>query len=233
MIKTTKTLKLSLCLVLILALALLAPVCAFADEGLTDAEITDSPAEDTAETQDAKSTGDTDAQAPEEGDTETADEGFFGALFAEIEDRLAQILSALAFLGSLIIMICYKRGFLPLVKDGIGALASGVRSISEKTGELNLEATEITNKISAGLEDAQKLLLSMEGAVCTVNARLDALEDERDERKKLTAVLSAEVDMLYEIFMSAALPQYLKDSVGERIAKMKAEISETAHDEQN
>ena len=71
------------------------------------------------------------------------------------------------------------------------------------------------------------------GRKATVNARLDALEDERDERKKLTAVLSAEVDMLYEIFMSAALPQYLKDSVGERIAKMKAEILETAHDEQN
>ena len=230
MIKTKKTLKLSLCLVLIIAFALLAPVCALADEAVSNLETNENgntAAPDTAEPTDGE-------PHPPQGEyTDTEDEGFFAALFSDIEAGLPQILSALAFLGSLIIMICYKRGFLPLVKDGIGALAAGVRSISEKTGELNVESTKITDKISSVLLDAQKLLLSMEGAVVELNSRLDSLEDEREERKKLTAVLSAEVDMLYEIFMSAALPQYLKDSVGERIAKMKAEISETPSNEKN
>jgi hypothetical protein len=91
----------------------------------------------------------------------------------------------------------------------------------------------MSNKqINGRLEDASRLLMAMEGALTTLTSRLDALESERDGRKKLCAVLSAEVDMLYEIFNSAALPQYLKDRVGERIAYMKAEISEMAQDEE-
>ena len=32
--------------------------------------------------------------------------------------------------------------------------------------------------------------------------------------------------MLYDVFMSSALPQYQKDAVGERIAKMREAITE-------
>jgi hypothetical protein len=30
-----------------------------------------------------------------------------------------------------------------------------------------------------------------------------------------------EIDMLYEIFISSSLPQYSKDAISERVAKMK------------
>ena len=38
--------------------------------------------------------------------------------------------------------------------------------------------------------------------------------------------MKAQVDMLYEIFMSSSLPQYQKDSVGEKISSMRKSLSE-------
>ena len=44
-------------------------------------------------------------------------------------------------------------------------------------------------------------------------------------------VLKAEIDMLYEIFMAASLPQYLKERVGERVAEMKHALTEGEENE--
>jgi hypothetical protein len=42
----------------------------------------------------------------------------------------------------------------------------------------------------------------------------------------MKTIMSAQVDMLYNIFMSSSLPQYSKDAVGERISEMKAALAE-------
>lgn len=204
--------------ILLLAILLSLPILASADEAVTDGTTT--------------AEADNSAHAPVDDAVSDEKESLFKSLFEAFEDNLSQILSALAFIGSLIIMLCYKRGLLPLVKDALAAIGAGVKKLGEKTNEMNIEAGAVTEQINGRLEDASRLLMAMEGALTTLTSRLDALESERDGRKKLCAVLSAEVDMLYEIFNSAALPQYLKDRVGERIAYMKAEISEMAQDEE-
>lgn len=204
--------------ILLFAILLSLPILASADEAVTDGTTT--------------AEADNSAHAPVDDAVSNEKESFFKSLFEAFEDNLSQILSALAFIGSLIIMLCYKRGLLPLVKDALAAIGAGVKKLGEKTNEMNIEAGAVTEQINGRLEDASRLLMAMEGALTTLTSRLDALESERDGRKKLCAVLSAEVDMLYEIFNSAALPQYLKDRVGERIAYMKAEISEMAQDEE-
>ena len=38
-------------------------------------------------------------------------------------------------------------------------------------------------------------------------------------------ILSAQIDMLYDIFMTSSLPQYQKDAVSKRIGEMK-EVTE-------
>ena len=204
--------------ILLLAILLSLPILVSADEAVTDGT--------------TGAEADNSAHAPVDDAVSEEKESFFKSLFEAFEDNLSQILSALAFIGSLIIMLCYKRGLLPLVKDALAAIGAGVKKLGEKTNEMNIEAGAVTEQINGRLEDASRLLMAMEGALTTLTSRLDALESERDGRKKLCAVLSAEVDMLYEIFNSAALPQYLKDRVGERIAYMKAEISEMAQDEE-
>ena len=220
--KTTKT-TVRICLfatVIAIAMMIFLPVISFADEAVIPEEST--PADN------------------ELGSLETVDtvtegeygEGFFTALFSAFEENLSQILSALAFIGSLIIMLCYKRGLLPLLTDGLSAITATVKKLGEKTSELNTESAAVTEKINGRLKDAEKLLLTMETSLTSLNSRLDKLDGEREDKRKLYTVLMAEVDMLYEIFNSAALPQYLKDRVGERISDMKAEISEIERNEE-
>ncbi len=164
----------------------------------------------------------------DEADTDdiTSKHGFFTSLFDAFEEHLSEILSALTFIGSLIIMFCYKKGFLPLITDGLCAIKQGVRTINEKTGELSFGADALNEAITEKLDATENLLKGACDMLAELEVRLTALEGEGAERKKTNTVLSAEIDMLYEIFMSAALPQYLKDNVGERIALMKATLAE-------
>ena len=52
--------------------------------------------------------------------------------------------------------------------------------------------------------------------------RVRTLEAKGSEDTRV--ILSAQVDMLYDIFMTSALPQYQKDAVGERIAAMRGAL---------
>ena len=58
-----------------------------------------------------------------------------------------------------------------------------------------------------------------------VNERLVMDEKARGEYEKLRFIIEGQIDMLYDIFMSSALPQYQKDAVGERIGKMKGMVA--------
>jgi hypothetical protein len=71
----------------------------------------------------------------------------------------------------------------------------------------------------------------MEERFACIEEGLSALEDGRRLDEQIKTVLTAEIDMLYEVFMSAALPQYEKDRIGEKISLMKKTLSEVSNDE--
>ncbi len=204
-------------LITVLLFALLTPICAFADES-TDLPDNEMIPEKNSEEQVYNTEDSEEADAKDK-------EGFFDILFRGFSNNLSDILSALAFIGSLILMFSYKQGFLPLIKDGLGALSAGVRAIGEKTGELNIGAEELAEKIDQRLKSAEDLLNTMKNAVAGLETNLKELQDGKREREMTNTVLLAEVDMLYEIFMSASLPQYLKDNVGEKIADMRKALA--------
>jgi len=54
------------------------------------------------------------------------------------------------------------------------------------------------------------------------------VDEAQQERQELKLILDSQIDMLYDIFMASALPQYQKDAVGEKIAKMKEAIAKNA-----
>ena len=59
-----------------------------------------------------------------------------------------------------------------------------------------------------------------------------SIEGIKNEQNVTNSVLYAEIDMLYEIFMAASLPQYLKDNVGEKVRVMKAKLNSEAKNEE-
>lgn len=167
----------------------------------------------------------TDEGVAESGKEAEGDENIFAKIYEELSRYGAEILSALTLIGTLIIGFAYKKGLLPLVTRAINAV-QGVLAKLKDSSEADAKATH------EGLDAVSERLANMENSVTLFADTLTALEEKLaceseyiTERKRLCAVMSAQVDMLYDIFMASALPQYQKDAVGSRIQSMREELS--------
>lgn len=160
-------------------------------------------------------------------DTNSADEGEnpFSIFFETISSYSAEVLSALAFVGSLILAFCYKKGLIPLVESALSAIAKAVGGIREKAEVTESVSRELCENLTKRLEAAEGVLAELGTAITTTTATLDTYEKTSGERASMKLVLEAQIDMLYDIFMTSSLPQYQKDTVGERISKMKEALS--------
>lgn len=165
-------------------------------------------------------------------DENETEKTFFEELFRAFESSASEILSALAFVGSLIIMLSYKKGLVPIVNDGLKAIKSGIKAINEKSESFNEHAIGICDSIDERLKRAEKLSEAVLKSAESTEEQICEMRCNGEETEKLKMVLSTQIDMLYEIFMSAALPQYLKDNVGEKIGKMRAALGKEAENDE-
>ena len=167
---------------------------------------------------------------PEESTEGETEENLFSKVYEEIAAYTSEILCGLTLAGSLTLAFAYKKGLLPLVEKSLLAIGNAVMGIKESTKE-NAEASSALGvNIGKQLSAAEELLRNLAQKVNSLDKALgESLENEnkaRLEAKELRLVVDAQIDMLYDVFMSSALPQYQKDAVGERIAKMKEAIAD-------
>ncbi len=163
-------------------------------------------------------------------DTENASEdeaNLYGEIFGMVSEKSSEILSALTFIGSLILMLSYKKGLIPIIKDALAALGSKVKSIGERSESFEENMKGTAEELSSKLSDAEKVLSKLENALEEMKAESEEKKRMQKDSIALKTVLLTEIEMLYEIFMSASLPQYLKDRIGEKISVMKSKISES------
>ena len=67
------------------------------------------------------------------------------------------------------------------------------------------------------------------GLSVTLKKLEDELSESREQALKtqdMRKVMIAQIDMLYDIFMSSGLPVYQKDEVSERVRKMKIVLTD-------
>ena len=145
----------------------------------------------------------------------------FELIFNTVKNYTTEILCALSFVGSLILAYAYKSGLLPIIKNGIGAIASTVSKIKDTTERGEEKTDGLSRELREKLSNTESALLKLNDSLCDMEKQLDNLSDEAGEREKLNLILSAQIDMLYGIFMTSSLPQYQKDEVGARIAEMR------------
>ena len=167
------------------------------------------------------------------GETDALDaeaETFFGRVYAELASYSGEIFSALTLIGSLTLAVAYKKKLLPLVESSLLSIGNAITKIKECSKESAECSTALSNRVEAGLLHADEVidaLVKRVDTLCgTIEASIKEEDTERRERRQLRLVMDAQVDMLYELFMSSSLPQYQKDAVGERIAKMKGVLAE-------
>lgn len=164
----------------------------------------------------------------EETDYDSGDVGqnIFDQIYASAEENADKIFAGLAFIGTLVVSIGYKSGLLPLLRDALSKLKQSIDGV-KADGEISKALSE--NRMTEILE-----------AIKLSNNRLEYIEADlieyqnlKDERVKLKTILEGQIDMLYAIFMSSALPQYQKDEIGERIKLMREVLNNNEISTQN
>ena len=162
--------------------------------------------------------------------TDGTEENVFDKMYADVSEYATEILCAMTFAGSLILAFTYKKGLLPIVKGSLLSIGNAVSKVKDSVGESAEKGVKLGESIEKGLENTKTVLDGLVKKISELDTALEErLSDESErahEAEVLRLVLLSQIEMLRDIFMSAALPQYQKDAVGERIAKMKGALEE-------
>lgn len=149
------------------------------------------------------------------------DKNIFEIIYDKIALYSAEILSALTLLGSVVIAFTYKKGLLPTISGALSGISGAV-------GELRRENEEWKDVNEKAFAEASSKLLCAEEMFKSLSQSLKKLEEDLCESREqalktqdMRTVMIAQIDMLYDIFMSSGLPVYQKDEVSERVRKMK------------
>ncbi|MBR7116654.1 MAG: hypothetical protein IKC87_03000 [Clostridia bacterium] len=160
---------------------------------------------------------------PTEG-TDNIDKGgnIFEDIYAGFEKYSAQITSLLAFIGSIILAIAYKLGLSPLIEKTLTGVLGAIGKLKENVAASEENAERVSSALTERLESAENVITELNAAVAKMSTALEAEEANVNWREQMRTVLTAQIDMLYDIFMTSALPQYQKDAVGERVQSMRS-----------
>ena len=162
---------------------------------------------------------------PSENGTGEENENPFVALYELVRSHTAEIFSALAALLSCVIAFAYRRGLIPLVKQGIGSRASTVGGINKATEAARQQMLDEAQSNRDRTDEMQNSIRLLSHEVSEVLSRFDALKQSEAERALLLSTLEAEVDLLGEIFLSSSLPEYRKEIVGSTVARLKEQLA--------
>ena len=166
------------------------------------------------------------AVASSEKETDGEEQNFFAALYEGAREHLGEILCALTLVGSIFLAFAYKKGLLPIVTKALGAIGSSVGMLGEQTGTFASKIEEQSENLRASIGEIQSRLQGFEEALAKIKGGLDGATASGEILKQTERTLGEQVEMLYEIFMSSALPQYQKEAVAKRIADMRRENGE-------
>ena len=148
----------------------------------------------------------------------------FESAFSLVCDYSSEIFSALAFVGTLIVAHFYKKGMLPTLKGALTGVSRSLGAVSDKTEAALSPISERAEAISDTIDSIKGVVDTLSSSLLRVEGELSALCEGDRERAAYKTIMLSQVEMLYDIFMSSALPQYKKDEIGERIAAMREEL---------
>ena len=153
-------------------------------------------------------------------------ENAFLMLYEALGAHLPEVFSALSLLGACILAFCYKRGLLPILRDGIGAIGSATQEWKKNAENYAKETKEICENANNSIQFTNSCIEKIEESIASVEQKLIDLGDQKSENEIFRTLLRGQVDMLYDIFLSSSLPQFEKDRVGKRVEEMRLMLSQ-------
>ena len=146
-------------------------------------------------------------------------------------DNVSEILSLAAFIGSLICAIIYKSGLMPLMENGLKGLKNATVTIKEATDKAESESKKSMNTMTQCMEALESSVEDMCRSFLSLSNSLSGYKNQLSHQKRLDTILEGELDMLYDIFMTSALPEYEKARVGERMTKLREVLNSGENEE--
>ncbi len=157
--------------------------------------------------------------------TPEARESFFGELFTAVRSHSSELMSALAFFGSLVIALSYRNGFVPTLKNGMGSIGSAISEVKSTSASLKEAQSALGDRIQQRIEKIENSFSSITALLEKSLSELEKLDTGAAEQEKFKAIIGEQVSLLYDVFMFSSIPEYQKDAVGHRVEKMRRLIS--------
>ena len=148
----------------------------------------------------------------------------FEMLWQGVLEHTEQIMCALALAGSLVLTFLYKKGLMPFLTRALAAIGSTLSGIRESTDVYAQKSGKELSDISEALVKSESIIGTVAQRLTQIEAALDDERRSRDESESLRAVMCVQVELLYDILMNSAIPQYRKDAAGERLLEMKSTL---------
>lgn len=152
------------------------------------------------------------------------EKSIFLTVYDEIASHLPELLSALSLLGAGMIAFCYKRGLLPLLKNGIGAIGSAALDCGKKAEAYAEESRNICEKANDSIHLITTYMKRIEENLGALDEKISSVCAEKKEKKELCELMRGQIDMLLEIFLASSLPQFEKDRVCKKVEEMKRSL---------
>ena len=151
-------------------------------------------------------------------------DNIFEEIYRLLEANADKIFSILAFVGTIVVSIGYKSGLLPLLRDALSKLKGSIDKVKEDNDTSNRTTGEKIGNIDTQIAEINSSLVKATEEIGRIQWQFEGYEEMCREREAMRVIIRNQIDMLYAIFMSSALPQYQKDEIGEKISQMKEEL---------
>lgn len=155
-----------------------------------------------------------------------AQDNVFERAFSAVSSNLSEILCSLTLIASLILAFAYKKGLLPIVSGAVSAIGKGIGKLQGEAEKFNEESSERIRDISTKLGAAAGAIEAFALRLTELEGKLDQMNKSNERYDAILKAVSAEAELLYDVFMSSALPQYQKDAVAKRISEINGALSE-------
>lgn len=154
------------------------------------------------------------------------EKNLFDEIYAALELNADKIFSALAFISTLIVGLGYKSGLLPLLRDTLTKLKGAIDGVKAEGEQTRAETDLMLREINESIDE-------MRSELDSIKWQYESYDQIVKERHTLCTILNGQINMLYAIFMTSALPQYQKDEIGEMICRMREELDSYEQIEEN
>ena len=163
------------------------------------------------------------AQSADEAGAST---NLFERIYSAISANLSDILCALTLVGSIILAIAYKKGLMPILTGAVSAIGKGVGRLQGEAEKFNKESAEQISGIAEKVASVAEIIESFSERLSALEREIERANEGGERFDVILKAVSAEAELLYDIFMSSALPQYQKDAVSKRINEINSTLSE-------